>query len=319
MSAVCNRFTMKSSSKDSVEIQCFEIFDDTKKQKGIVHFTHGFSECTEMFIDVLEYLAENGYYVISMDFLGHGITVGPGCVGITPNDTNKAIWKDMYNLQKLAVDKHPNLPVFMYGHSMGAMMVRTFLVKYRKKIHVNACFLSGDSALPSITFLLVPAAHILGRVVSNYPTSLIKRKEKFVEKNYGNNIPLATKILTSWISFNKDHRIRFANSPYSSGVNASMRHLLGFVLKALSTFAYADTIGWAKKMPNETFVFHGCGQWDIAGFLGFGPRMLHGKLEKAGKKHDFKLYKKSMHEVHVEDEAKDGFYKDILEVFDSRC
>lgn len=317
MAIKINEFTMKSTSKANVDLQCVEVFDDSKKPKGIVQFTHGLSECTEMFMPVLKWLAENGYYVVSMDYLGHGKTVGPGCVGITPSDTNKAIWKDMYNLQKKALKKYPKLPVYMYAHSMGSMMTRTFLVKYKNKVHVNACFLSGDSSLPSVTFLLIPLFHILGVFLSHYPQDLEKRRNTFELKDYGKKVPIVTRAMMSWISFDKEHRTNFANSPYSSGVNASMINILSFVLKAFTTFASADKLGWANKFPDETYIFHGCGRWDIAGFLGFGPKILHSKLEKAGKNHDLKLYKHSMHEVHVEKEAKDGFYKDIIEVFNN--
>ncbi len=318
MSIKINNFQMDSASKAKVKIECFEIYDTEKAPIGIVQFTHGLSEATEFFLPILKHLAENGYYVISMDYLGHGKTAGPGLVGITPSDTNKAIWKDMLNLQTIATKKYPNLPVFMYAHSMGSMMTRTFLAMYGDKVHVKACFLSGDSALPSLTYRLVPAANILGRLISHYPGDIEKRRNSYVEKNYGDKLPLPTKLMMSWISFDKAHRVNFANSPYSSGVNTDPKNLIGFVLKAFSTFAYADKEGWEYKIPDETLIFHGCGHWDIAGFLGYGPTILHNKLIAAGKKSELKLYNRSMHEVHVEKEAKNGIYKDILEVFDPK-
>ncbi|MBQ1596845.1 MAG: alpha/beta fold hydrolase, partial [Clostridia bacterium] len=123
-------FTFRSASKAGVTLNCFKYVDETKTPVGVVIITHGLSECIEMFEDQAMFLAENGYICVGMDFLGHGTTNGPGCVGIAPDDTNEAIWKDMFTIYEMVRNEYPDLPVFSFAHSMGAMMVRTFLAMY---------------------------------------------------------------------------------------------------------------------------------------------------------------------------------------------
>ena len=307
-------FTFPSASKAGIDIHCFQWKDDTKDPIGIVHITHGLSENTEMFEEVAVYLAEHGYVCAGMDLLGHGATVGAGCAGITPSDTNTAIWKDIFTLYTLMRDKYPGLPYFSYSHSMGSTIMRAFVVKYRDKIDINACFLSADSSLPSLTFLLIPPAYVLGSLLSRWPSDLEKRRDKFVLKDYGDHPPILIKLLMSWLSFDRQHVLDYINSPYC-GVNADYRHVVAFVLKASTTFVLADKRGWAKKIPDNTVMHHGCGQWDLPGFFGFGPKKLHKKMLAAGKKTELKLYAHAMHEVYAESAVKDQFNADMLKLF----
>lgn len=310
-----SNFTFTSASKKKVEINCFKWCDDAVKPIGVVIITHGLSENVEMFEDQARFLAENGYICMGMDFLGHGTTNGPGCVGITPNDTNEAIWKDMYKIYCIAKEEYPDLPVFSFSHSMGSMMIRTFLAMYGDKLDIKACFLTGDSALPSFLYKLVPAANILGNILTRYDKDLKKRRETFKMTDYGQNVPFARLLPFFWLSFDKQNRINYVNSPYSGGANADFRHVITFVIKALSTFAYADKKGWAEKIPDNTVIHHGCGHWDIPGFLGFGPKTVHKKLLEAGKKTELHLYLRALHEVHAEKGIRKQFHRDLLRLF----
>lgn len=314
MSVQKTNFTFPSASKAGVDIQCFQWKDDTKKSLGIVHITHGLSQNTEMFEEVAMYLAEHGYVCVGLDLLGHGATAGAGLAGITPSDTNTAVWKDIFTLYNLMRDKYPGLPYFMYGHSMGSTITRAFLVKYRDKIDIKACFLSADSSLPSITYLLIPPAYVLGRLISRWPSALEKRRAKFVLKNCGNHPPILLRLLLSWLSFDQQHLFDYINSPYC-GINADYRHIVGFVMKGFTTFALADKKGWENKIPDNTVIHHGCGRWDMMGYFGAGPKMLHKKLLAAGKKTELKLYDHAMHEVYAESAVKDQFNADMLKLF----
>ncbi|MBQ8470161.1 MAG: alpha/beta hydrolase [Clostridia bacterium] len=310
-------FTFPSASKENVTIQCVRWQDPEKAPIGVVQITHGLSENTEMFEDLAIFLAEHGYVCAGMDFLGHGRTVGPGCTGIAPDDTNDAIWKDMFTLYNLLREEFPDLPHFSYSHSMGSVMVRAFLAMYRDSLHINACFLSGDSALPSFLCDLIPGAHVIGKLISRYPKDLIKRQATYVEKNYGDHPPLFRRLLLFWLSFDQQNIKNYINSPYSGGANADFRHVIGFMTKAFSTFALGYEKGWQEKIPDETFLFHGCGHWDFPGLLGFGPKILHKQLKAAGKQTELKLYMTAMHEPHGERHIRDEFHNDVLGAFNS--
>lgn len=308
-------FTFPSASKAGVTLNCFRYLDDAKDPVGVVMITHGLSENIKMFEDQAVFLAEHGYICAGMDFLGHGTTNGPGCVGIAPDDTNEAIWKDMFTLYHLLKDEYPDLPLFSFSHSMGSMMVRTFLAMYGPELDIKACFFTGDSHLPSFLHKLVPAANLLGRIISRYPKDLEKRRATFELTDYGQNPPLLRRLPLFWLAFDRQDITNYISNPYSGGANADFKHVIGFVLKALSCFAYADRPGWAEKIPDDIVLHHGCGQWDIPGLLGLGPKLIHRDLLAAGKKTELHLYFRAMHEVHAEMGIREEFHRDLLTLF----
>ncbi len=309
-------FTFPSASKYGVTLHGFQWKDDTQEPVGIVQITHGLSENTEMFEDLAVHLAEHGYVCAGIDFLGHGATAGPGCAAICPPDTNEAIWEDMFHLYMRLRDQYPGLPHFSFSHSMGSLMIRAFLAKYSDRLDIKACFLTGDSALPLETYLLVPAAHVLGRLLMHWPKNLEKRRASFRLTDFGEDPPLLRRLMLFWLSFDKQNIVNYINSPYSGGANADFRYVIGFVLTAFSTFALADKRGWETKIPDGTVLHHGCGQWDIPGFCGLGPKALHKRMKAAGKQTELHLYKKAMHEVHAESGIRDEFHADLLDLFD---
>lgn len=310
-------FTFRSVSKAGVDLNCFQWKDDCKEPVGIVMITHGLSENVEMFEQQALFLAEHGYVCAGMDFLGHGTTVGEGCVGIAPSDANTAIFEDMFQLYGILKEKYPGLPMYSFSHSMGSMMIRAFLAMYGDRVDIKACFLTGDSVLPEVFRWIIPFAHVLGNWLSPYPKALEKRRAVFVKKDYGNDPPKLRKLMLFWLSFDQQNIINYINSPYSGGANADFRNVFGFAMKAIEMFTLADKKGWAEKIPDNTVIHHGCGQWDIPGFLGLGPRIIHRNLKKAGKKTELHLYFRSMHEVHAESGIREQFHNDMLTLFET--
>lgn len=307
------KFTFPSASKESVDIHCFRYQDDSREPIGIVQLTHGLSEGIEAFEDLIYFLAENGYICAGMDILGHGETAGPGCVGITPDDTNTAVWKDMLTLYKILHDGNPGLPHYSYSHSMGSVMIRAFLAMYADQVDFTGCFFSADSHLPSFGYKLIGPANLLGRLLTNYNKDLAKRRATYIYKNYGQHPPVIKRILFFWLSFDQQHIIDFINNPYSGG--ASLYQLVMFVVKALSTFVLADKKGWAEKIPADTVYHHGCGRWDVPGLFGKGPKIVHRELEAAGRKSELHLYPDSMHEPFGERKVRNQFKADLLKFF----
>ncbi|MCR5168167.1 MAG: alpha/beta hydrolase, partial [Oscillospiraceae bacterium] len=102
------------------------------KPLGIVQIVHGMNEYAERYSPFAEYLTERGYIVCAHDHLGHGRTAGPhselGYFG------SKHGWmyliNDMVMFSRIIRKKYPELPLFLYGHSMGSLIVRAAMVKY---------------------------------------------------------------------------------------------------------------------------------------------------------------------------------------------
>lgn len=83
--------------------------------KAIVCIIHGQGEHGERYRGVAEQMTEAGYIVVAYDQLGHGRSEGKrGHISAM-----SAAIDDAMRLMEEAKDRHPGLPMMLYGHSMG--------------------------------------------------------------------------------------------------------------------------------------------------------------------------------------------------------
>ncbi len=104
--------------------------------KGIVQLVHGMSEHKERYFPFMEFLAEAGYATILHDHRGHGASVkAPEDLGYMYDATGEAIVEDVHQLTLYMKEQFPGVPVYLFGHSMGSLIVRVYLRKYDGEIN----------------------------------------------------------------------------------------------------------------------------------------------------------------------------------------
>jgi len=87
---------------------------------------HGVGEHSGRYPDLVEPLAEAGYAVFTYDQRGHGLSPGPR-VHI---DRWAQYRDDLGSFLDLVVDRAPGLPVVLYGHSMGSLVVLDYVLAH---------------------------------------------------------------------------------------------------------------------------------------------------------------------------------------------
>ena len=114
--------------------------------RAVIQISHGIAEHIERYDPFAAFLAEHGFFVAGNDHLGHGKSLSPdrsdlGFFGETGG------WKlavgDMRKLTELLREKYPSLPCFLFGHSMGSFLTRSYLICYRDGI--QGAVLSGTA------------------------------------------------------------------------------------------------------------------------------------------------------------------------------
>ena len=83
--------------------------------KSVVCFIHGIGEHAGRYDRIGEAFKESGIALVGMDLRGHGFSSGTR--GHTSPRMN--ILKDIDRLIEYAQREHPDIPLFLYGHSMG--------------------------------------------------------------------------------------------------------------------------------------------------------------------------------------------------------
>ena len=88
-------------------------------------------EHKERYLPFLQEMADHGYLCIIHDHRGHGESVRqPEDLGYFYPDGGTAIVSDLYQVTRWIREQYPELPLYLFGHSMGSLVVRCYLKRY---------------------------------------------------------------------------------------------------------------------------------------------------------------------------------------------
>ncbi|MBO4901238.1 MAG: alpha/beta hydrolase [Lachnospiraceae bacterium] len=108
----------------------YEIYK-TPGAKGAIVLSHGFSENTEKLKEVIYYMVEQGYRVYAVDHRGHGRSFRQSH---HPNLANIRRFsdyvEDLHQFVSLIVKTDTDLPLYLYGHSMGGGIAAAYIESY---------------------------------------------------------------------------------------------------------------------------------------------------------------------------------------------
>jgi len=92
--------------------------------KAIILICHGLAEHSARYKPFAAFLASRGYHVYAHDHRGHGHTTAPGAERgrFAQKDGARLVLADVIAARDFAAAQHPDLPVILFGHSMGGMM-----------------------------------------------------------------------------------------------------------------------------------------------------------------------------------------------------
>lgn len=145
-------FFLTSSGKQKFAVQ--SLLPAVGKPKAIIQLIPGMAEHAGRYAAFAGFLAENGYGFFSADHPGHGLTAG--------NESNFGLvsktrgWESMLeNIRALYTHirkTRPEVPVYLFGHSMGSVLARHFAAVY--PVYFQGLILSGPFETPPLTLTI---------------------------------------------------------------------------------------------------------------------------------------------------------------------
>ena len=102
-----------------------------EKAKASLQIVHGMEEHKERYIPFAEFLAKNGYNVIVADLRGHGEDA-PLLSHIADKKGDELILEDQKLITKYIKERF-DVPLMLFGHSMGSIIARDMLQKDSKE------------------------------------------------------------------------------------------------------------------------------------------------------------------------------------------
>src|SRR5699024_10695235 len=136
------QFTYTSSDERKINAYSWQP-EDVSTINAIIQLSHGMAEHIQRYDAFSHFLTQNGFVVYGNDHRGHGHSVtAPDDRGYFADKNGfELVVDDMFRLTAIAKNTYPDLPVFIFGHSMDSFLTRRYMVKYGK--HINGVVLSG--------------------------------------------------------------------------------------------------------------------------------------------------------------------------------
>lgn len=111
------------------------VFEPEEEPKAVFQFSHGMAEHKERYYDFMKYLADHGYASVINDHRGHGDSVhSKNDWGYFYDDSADFIVEDLHQITNTIKEKFKGKPVYLFGHSMGSLVVRKYIKKYDSDI-----------------------------------------------------------------------------------------------------------------------------------------------------------------------------------------
>jgi len=123
------RFEFKLESFDGLPL-FVQSWQPKSKSKAVICLVHGLGEHSGRYTYVANRLTQAGYSLIAFDLRGHGKSPGPR--GHTP--CYEALMLDISSLLKVANRQFPQLPSFLYGHSLGGNLVLNYALRCKSQL-----------------------------------------------------------------------------------------------------------------------------------------------------------------------------------------
>lgn len=280
------------------------------KPNGIVQLIHGFGEHSRRYIHMISDFLDAGYIVAADDHVGHGKTAMVNNVWGDWGDKGcHTMMEDEHTLKKIVCEKYPNLPYFLFGHSMGSFITRDFIAKYGNELNgATICgttgIFRGAKEVKERLKEIIDAGHGEESDPNIVGSLMGWMCERCGEVQIGNE----------WICHDpyvqKDH----AQDPFDAFTRpTSNRSIYDFIQMMLTI----EGTQWAKKVPKKLPIYNIAGDQDPVGEYGLGVCQVSNWLVETGHHVTTKLYSGYRHEIHNYPEIKNEVEAGIIEFMNS--
>ncbi|MCF3963536.1 alpha/beta fold hydrolase [Streptomyces fuscigenes] len=115
------------TAHDGIQIAGYTWLPESGRPRALIQIAHGAAEHALRYDRFARLLTDHGYGVLATDLRGHGATAngGFGAAG-ADGDTWRADVADLRTAGEKARTLFPDVPVFLLGHGMGAMLARDY-------------------------------------------------------------------------------------------------------------------------------------------------------------------------------------------------
>lgn len=258
--------------------------------RGVLQLVHGMIEYIDRYDRFARVLAQEGYVVVGHDQVGHGGSVKkPEEWGhLEPGIGARVFIDDVHSLRLAMVSRYPDLPYYLFGHSMGSFIVRNYIQGHSDGLSGALICGTGwedEKALRGGILL----CKLMG-TLKGYKSKL-GLLDKMTLGAYDGAFPDEGK--AAWLT--KDLAIR---KQYLHDPRSTFRFSIGGFHELFSLIKQSQNKKLIAHTTKSLPLFILSGEEDPVGEMGKGPVMLYEVLEQLGFTDvTLKLYPHDRHEI----------------------
>lgn len=275
---------------------------DNQPPRAVLTIMHGMAEHIDRYNDFASFLAQNGIAVAAADMASHGKSISENGIRgyLGPENGWDKLIADAFAVHNAIKQAYPSAPCFLFGHSMGSFLARSYAARHGKDIDAFIfCGTAGrNGAIPIAKFL---AEREIKRTGGNKPSATLN---KLAFGAY--NKPFEGRTDFDWLSANTANVDKYIADPACgfTFTAAAFRDLF----TGLEEISRKD---WAQKVPNKPIMVI-AGDKDPVGSMGKGPQEVAAKLLASGHDVLLKLYPGMRHEI-LNETDKQAVWQDVLD------
>ena len=290
-----------------------EIVTITRPQgtpRAVIQISHGMAEHRRRYDEFAQVLADHGYVVVCSDHRGHGDNVS-SAEELGYFDKVKGWQKCVNDLKEITLQikqEYPDLPVILFGHSMGAIMARSYVKRYDSLI--NGLILCGAPCYsPTVGAGRILAKLIIAVKGDHYRSKLV---DNMVQGPFSKAIPDARTKL-DWLSRNEENVQRYMEDPLCGFM---------FTVSAYDDMFYGlqdmhDLMRWNLRNPKMPILFI-AGEDDPVTGGKKGLQASAATMKEAGYEDiEMHVFKGLRHEI-LNEKEKDLVIQEVLDWLDQK-
>ena len=270
---------MNESFKDAYGVDVFTSWWPVDAPSAVVVIAHGASEHALRYERFAADLNAAGIAVVALDQRGHGRTGASTGAGLVGAGGGAALISDLHEVRIQAEDRYPNVPLFLFGHSLGSLISSAYLVHHSQGLAGSVlCGFAAD----------INGVDAMGELLNGFAEM---RDESAAAVLAANNAPFEpARTPFDWLSRDAAEVDAYIADPYCGDNNPIS---FGYLIDVFDIVA--PTVTELSKIECPVLVIAG-DQDPAAGMGAFASGMAEA-LRDAGRRADLNLYEGARHEL----------------------
>ena len=279
------------------------IYVPAAEPKGIIQVIHGFGEHSRRYFHMIVKFMDAGYIVAADDHVGHGKTAMENDTWGDWGDKGcHTMMEDEHKLKELVCEKYPNLPYFLFGHSMGSFITRDYAAKYGDELAgITICGTAGMFRGAEEVEKVLEQVIADGKGKESDPSYTMSLMGWMCERC--GDISIGNEWICADPYVQRDH----AADPFDAFTKPTTNQAMYYFCQMMRVITGTE---WAEKVPKDLPIYNIGGDQDPVGEYGKGVYEVTNWLCETGHSVKTKVYSGYRHEIHnyaaIKDEVEAG-------------